>query len=112
MRSSDPSLLLIGKRIYEIRKKLGLTQEELAERADLTPQFISFAESGKRAMRVDNIVKLAGALHVSVDYLLTGDQVDKDLLFFSDKLRNLTASQLAQVETIVDACVALAEGDS
>ncbi len=110
MNSNDPALVQIGKRIYQCRKKLGLTQEELAESADVTPQFVSFAESGKRAMRVDNIVKLAEALRVSVDYLLTGDRVDKDLLFFSDKLRNLSPAQLAHIETIVDACVSLTEG--
>ena len=106
MNSNDPVLAQIGKRIYQCRKKLGLTQEELA---DVTPQFVSFAESGKRAMRVDNIVKLAGALRVSVDYLLTGDLVDKDLLFFSEKLRGLTVAQMENIETIMDACVALAE---
>lgn len=109
MNSNDPVLVQIGKRIYQCRKKLGLTQEELAELADVTPQFVSFAESGKRAMRVDNIVKLAGALRVSVDYLLTGDLVDKDLLFFSEKLHGLTVAQMANIETIVNACVALAE---
>ena len=109
MNSNDPVLAQIGKRIYQCRKKLGLTQEELAELADVTPQFVSFAESGKRAMRVDNIMKLAGALRVSVDYLLTGDLVDKDLLFFAEKLRGLTVTQLANIETIVNACVALAE---
>ena len=109
MNSNDPVLAQIGKRIYQCRKKLGLTQEELAELADVTPQFVSFAESGKRAMRVDNIVKLAGALRVSVDYLLTGDLVDKDLLFFSEKLRGLTVAQMENIETIMDACVALAE---
>ena len=81
----------------------------MAESADVTPQFVSYAESGKRAMRVDNIVKLAKALRVSVDYLLTGDRVDKDLLFFSDKLRNLSPEQLAHLETIVNECVALTE---
>ena len=109
MQSNDPVLTEIGQRIYQCRKKLGLTQEELSEAADVTPQFVSYAESGKRAMRVDNIVKLAKALRVSVDYLLTGDRVDKDLLFFSDKLRNLSPEQLAHLETIVNECVALTE---
>ena len=56
MNSNDPALVQIGKRIYQCRKNLGLTQEDLAELADVTPQFVSFAESGKRAMQVDNIV--------------------------------------------------------
>ena len=41
----------VGKRIMERRKKLGLTQEALAEMSDLTTQFVSYAESGKRGMR-------------------------------------------------------------
>ena len=34
----------------ERRKKLGLTQEALAEKGDMTTQFVSYAEAGKRAM--------------------------------------------------------------
>lgn len=40
----------MGQRIMERRKKLGLTQEALGERSGLTTQFVSYAESGKRAM--------------------------------------------------------------
>ena len=80
MADIDVCLMEIGKRITELRKRLGWTQEELAERADLTPQFISYAESGKRAMRPENLLKLSSALKVSADYLLTGEIVDKDIL--------------------------------
>lgn len=75
----------IGKRITELRKRNGWTQEELAEKADLTPQFVSYAESGKRAMRPENLLKLSKALCVSANYLLTGEIVDKDLLIISEK---------------------------
>lgn len=66
------------KRIMEHRKKLGLTQEALAEKGDVTTQFVSYAESGKRAMRPENLLKISSALEVSADYLLTGDIIDKD----------------------------------
>ena len=79
----------------------------LAEKGDMTPQFISYAESGKRAMRPENLLKISSALEVSADYLLTGDIVDKDLLLLSDKLRKLTPSQLRIVENIIDECVEL-----
>ena len=97
----------IGQRIVERRKKLGLTQEALAEKGDMTTQFVSYAESGKRAMRPENLKKISEALEVSADYLLTGDVIDKDLLILSDKLRNLTPSQLRTVENIIDECVSL-----
>ena len=51
MTEDEIKLAEIGKRITERRKKLGLTQEALAEKGGLTPQFVSYAEAGKRAMR-------------------------------------------------------------
>ena len=93
---SDNELLLqqIGKRIIERRKKLGLTQEALAEKGDMTTQFVSYTESGQRAMRTENLLIISSALGVSTDYILTGEIVDKDYLLLSDKMRKLTPSQL------------------
>lgn len=97
----------IGTRIIQRRKQLGLTQEALAEKGEMTAQFVSYAESGKRVMKVENLLKLARALDVSADYLLTGDIVDKDLLILSDKMRSLTPSQLRIVENVIDECNSL-----
>lgn len=102
MTADEINLIEIGKRITERRKKLGMTQETLAEKGDLTPQFVSYAESGKRAMRPENVIKLAKALEVSADYLLTGDIVDKDMLILSEKLRNLSPEMLHIVENMID----------
>ena len=104
MDDNEKWLLVVGQRITDRRKKFGWTQEELAERGDLTPQFISYAESGKRAMRPENLLKISSALCVSTDYLLTGEIIDKDLLLLSDKLQRLSASQLRIIENIVDEC--------
>lgn len=92
----------VGKRIMDRRKNLGLTQEALAEISDVTPQFISYAESGKRAMRPENLYKIAQALGVSADYLLTGDIIDKDELLLSEKLETLTPEQVRIIENIID----------
>lgn len=97
----------VGQRIMERRKKLGLTQEELAERCDLTTQFVSYAESGKRASRPENLMKMAAVLGVSTDYLLTGDIIDKDKLLISDKLDKLNAAEIRIIENIIDECILL-----
>ena len=107
METNEKWLSEVGRRITERRKRLGWTQEELAERGDLTPQFVSYAESGKRAMRPENLMKIAAALGVSADYLLTGQIVDRDMLLLSEKLRRLTPAQLRHVEAIVDECLTL-----
>lgn len=97
----------MGQRIMERRKALGFTQESLAERCGVTPQFVSHAETGNRIIRTDNLQKIASALDVSTDYLLTGDIVDKDLLILSDKLRKLSPTLFRSVELIVDECIRL-----
>ncbi len=108
---TDAELFLkeIGQRIMERRKKLGLTQEALAEKGDVTAQFVSYAEAGKRAMRPENLLKIAAALEVSADYLLTGEIIDKDLLILSDKMRKLTPSQIRIIENVIDECCVLFE---
>ena len=105
MANTEVCLQEIGKRITLRHKKLGLTQEALAEKADLTTQFVSYAESGKRAMRPKNLLKLSVALGVSADYLLTGEIVDKDLLLLSEKLSALTPAQFRLMETLLDDCI-------
>ena len=48
MKDLELYLNEVGKRIMERRKKLGMTQEALAEKGEVTTQFVSYAESGKR----------------------------------------------------------------
>lgn len=107
MPDIDLCLKEIGQRIMECRKKLGLTQKVLAEKADVTTQFVSYAESGKRALRPENLMKISAALKVSADYLPTGGIIDKDLLLLSEKLRKLTQQQVRIVENVIDECIAL-----
>ena len=109
MPDKELCLQEIGQRIIDRRKQLGLTQEALAEKGEMTTQFVSYAESGKRAMRPENLLKISSALGVSADYLLTGDVIDKDLLLLSDKLRKLTPTQIGIIESIIDETIALFE---
>jgi transcriptional regulator with XRE-family HTH domain len=54
------------------RRAAGLSQEDLAHRAAVHRTQISLMESGKRLPRLDTLVKLAGALGISVAVLLDG----------------------------------------
>ena len=101
-----------GKRIMDRRKKLGLTQEQLAEKCELTTQAVSYFESGKRAMRPEILVKLAIGLGVSTDYLLTGDIIDKDKLLLSEKLGKLNPKEVRLIESIIDECIELYHRDA
>lgn len=58
--------ILVGKRVKELRNKLGISQEELAARAELDRTYITSVECGKRNISIVNIEKLANALKVSL----------------------------------------------
>ena len=59
----------VGKRVKEVRKQKGISQEELAERADLSAQYISQIETGRKRGSLPTYNKLAKALDVSIDEL-------------------------------------------
>ncbi len=60
-----------GRRIREERRKLGLTQEKLAEDVNLSTAYIGQIERGERSPTLENIIMIANRLWVTVDYLLT-----------------------------------------
>ena len=64
----DDLLQQIGSRILSRRKQLRMTQEELDEKAGITPQTVSSAELGKKALRPENIIRICSALDISTDY--------------------------------------------
>lgn len=109
MSNNDILLKNMGKRISERRKDMKLSQEELAELAEVSPQLLSTAERGTKALRPENLLKISTALGVSVDYLLTGEIIDKDLSIISNKLKNASSTQVRSIEKIIDECINLCE---
>lgn len=106
----NPDFLIdMGKRISERRKSLNLSQEKLAEQADVSPQLLSTAERGTKAVRPENLLKLSVALGVSTDYLLTGNIIDKDLSLISQKLESASADQIRTIERILDYSIYLCQ---
>lgn len=62
------------RHLRKARTALKLTQKELAEEIDVTPQHISNLETKKGEPSLDVLVKLGLALGVSTDFLLTGKE--------------------------------------
>lgn len=60
----------LGIRIKQERTRQCITQEQLAEKADISLNFMSLIENGKN-MSVQTLINIAKALNVSVDYLLS-----------------------------------------
>lgn len=102
----DNLLLKMGKRLHARRKQLRMTQEELAERAEMTTQTVSTAETGKKALRPENIVKLCSALDISTDYLLLGRVGMVDYNILAQKISQLDAAQYRYLEDMINAYIA------
>ncbi len=75
MDKSDRTEVLapIGARIRQRRRELNITQEALAEKAGLSKSFVSEVEGGLASASGLICLKIAGALDVSVEWLLTGE---------------------------------------
>lgn len=66
--------MLLAEKITELRKKQGWSQEELAQKLDISRQSVSKWESGGAMPDLDKIIKLSSLFGVSTDYLLKDDE--------------------------------------
>jgi transcriptional regulator with XRE-family HTH domain len=72
MSKLDPVLAAFGQAVRERRGEKKLTQEKLAERADLDPTYISGIERGVRNPGIKNVARLAKALGIATAELCKG----------------------------------------
>ncbi|MBE5787453.1 MAG: helix-turn-helix domain-containing protein [Clostridiales bacterium] len=61
----------MGRRIRARRRKLKLSQEQLAHLINVSPSFFGNIERGTRIPSIDTLVAIANALSIGVDYLLS-----------------------------------------
>ena len=75
MEPRDPS---IGERVMVMRRRRGLTQQELASKAQMSKTALNRLENGLQSVYAERLATLARFLGVSSDYLL-GLQTDTDV---------------------------------
>ena len=80
----------IGRQIRLARLQKNMTQTRLAEAADLSVSYISHVERGKKRVSLDALVRIAQALEVTLDQLLSGVQ-PQDRAAYLPELRELLA---------------------
>ncbi|HSW69782.1 MAG TPA: helix-turn-helix transcriptional regulator [Gammaproteobacteria bacterium] len=69
MRRKHPALIRIGKRIRELRKEKGFSQENFAHEVGLDRTYMGSVERGERNIAAINIIRIAKALKVEVGEL-------------------------------------------
>lgn len=63
----------IGNKLYSIRKRMGLTQADVAEAAELSTRTYADIERGSVNMRIETVLRICNALHITPDEILTTD---------------------------------------
>lgn len=66
---------MLGKRIANLRRRVGLSQAELAGRLHISPSAVGMYEQGRREPPRDVLVNMAREFGVTVDYLFTGREL-------------------------------------
>ena len=84
----------IGQRIRKIRKAHGMSQEELAERVDISTTHMSHIETGNTKLSLPVLVDIATVLEVKTDDLLNCNSAAA------------TSSALEDIAAVLDRCTA------
>ncbi|MBD5129134.1 MAG: helix-turn-helix transcriptional regulator [Ruminococcaceae bacterium] len=91
---------LVGKRINDARKNLGCSREKLAEKADISVQFLADIEKGRKSMTVNTLRRLAAALNVTTDFIVNGTETTPTD-HISALLNSLTPYHRTQAEKLL-----------
>ena len=86
----------LADRIQQLRKRKGISQEELADRIGVSRQAVSKWESGQTSPDLEKIVLLSDYFEVSTDYLLKGASSETA----SSAQVSLVQTQPAQAQTV------------
>lgn len=102
----------IGKRIRKYRDESGMTQEKLAEMVGITPNYLGAIERGVKVPKLDTLIEIINALHLSADEILQ-DVVEESAKAratkLEDKIGKLPRREKERILRVVDVLIEEAE---
>ena len=69
-----------GKRIAALRKEKGMTQEQLAEKLNISYSMMAKIEIGNKGISIDLLIELTVFFDVSMEYIILGHELHRDKL--------------------------------
>lgn len=95
-------LIEIGHRLRQRRSELGLTREKMSELADIGAGYYGQLEVGTSQMSIDTLVRLAGAVHLPMEYILLGEGWEPgDASAVIDLLKQCNSRELRLAEDVL-----------
>ena len=104
MKKIDKQAIL-GLRIMQRRKQLGINQSELAEQIGLSEHQISNIETGRSYPRMKSFIRTCEILEVNADYFISGamkDEIDENII---DMISSLSQEEQKTVWKLLDAYI-------
>lgn len=99
--------MTVGERIKQLRKDLGLTQQQLADKVSVTYIQIGRYETAKSNASADVLQKIAEALNTTTDFLMSGGNAqqltDKELLKQFKEVEQMNDEDKHLIKTFIDA---------
>ena len=78
--------MIFADKLIQLRKQKGWSQEELAEKMEVTRQSVSKWESAQSVPDIERILQLSDIFDVSLDYLLKNNEdINEQILSADDK---------------------------
>ncbi len=104
----------IGARIKQYRELRGMTQEQLAERINVSVGYLSCIERGVNFPRVENLISILNTLNISanevfIDVLDKADEIKASEL--SGRISALPPDRRRLLLTVIEAMLSDAEGE-
>ena len=96
----------IGNRIRKARLSRHITQQQLAEAADISLSFLSNIENGRQCMNIRTFIAISEALNVSADWLIhdtpptshIAEEIEKELTSCTPKEREAILNLVQQMK--------------
>ena len=88
--------MALSEKLYKLRKKSGLSQEQLAEQLNVSRQAISKWESGTSIPESDKLISISNYFNVSLDYLMKEDNAQSKDESQTEKMVSAQAADRTQ----------------
>ena len=102
MKEKKEINIQIGEQVKYAREQAKLTQEQLAEYIEVSPQYISDLERGVVGISITTLKRLCEMLHITSDQILFSEKPKNDISAITEKCRLLPKEQFNILSDIIN----------
>ena len=96
------------QRIRKAREDLGYTREQFAEKLNVSVSYLAELERGRTGISVKLLIKVCNVLGLSADYVIFGQDRNKDALLL-DKIHRIDDKYMPLLEKVITELLALSQ---